>query len=349
MFIMAIISRESFVSKLWKDLYAEGYTSSIIRSSNSSVNRFSNQLCHPDIDIDDYDTLATYARNGDNECIKLLCIYSTRLVYKIASGFTTKFTPEWYNIDEDLMQAGFVGLLDTLPRWKPEKGSFRTYSHYFIRLAIIEETRLIDNFIEIKDEDRANLARKLPKLWVECQSEIESPTKTEFAKWLNENGHINKNIRNGRILVKDIDAIEQLMGIGSLNNTIVSSPDEDQLTLFDILEDQTSESPEDRILEEERRARLADLWKDILNNLTEKQRIVFTLYNGLEPLEPSEERLLKNGRITYKILAVILQRRYPEYRWSETSCQELHSRSMQRTKKYVKERGLTIGEFIDND
>ena len=341
---MSITPRNDFINGLQSQLLVAGY-SAMPTKTRKHNNKFSKQLHHPNLTLEDYDTLARYAQAGDEDAKELLCVYSTRLIYNVVSSFSTRFLPEWHKVDEDLMQAGYVGILDSLGRWEPDKGKFRTYSYYFIRQAIIDETRRIDNFISIKDDDKATLIRRLPHLWIRCQSEIETPTKAQFVEWLNSNGHINKNIRNGCITVKDIDDLEQLASIGSLDNIVVSSSEDDQLSLFDILEDPYAKSPDSDLIEAEHKENLANLWQDILANLTEKQRIVFALYNGLEPLTPNEESILNGKRMTYRLLATILIERYPRSTWSETNCQELHSRAMKRTKKYVADRGITINDF----
>ena len=259
------------------------------------------------------------------------------MIYKQTMKFSTRFE---YNSNDDLMQAGFLGLLKAIPGWDKNKGSFKTYSHYYIRMTIIEEVRRIDNIISIKNEDKATLIRKLPDLWVSYKkTETKDFSKKGFVDWLKANDHINKNI--GNFTVRDLNIIEQLTNIQSLDYTILSK-DSDDVTLLDIVEDDISNNPESRALENERSRMIRERLDVFLDVLTDKQRLVFCIYNGIEKLTDREKEIIGDRRMTFKIVAEILRYRYPDATWHEINCNELHSRAWKKINEYKDQNNLTI-------
>ena len=217
------------------------------------------------MDIDEYDSLATYAQAGDAKCQELLISYCGRLVHSFAVDPSISDTILEYT---DLMQCGYIGVLEALPNWQLCKGHFSTYVVFYIRRNINNYVGRTRTLIHIRSQHHATLAASLPYLRMLCEEENKGSISTEhLATWINENGY-SKNIKNGNITSSDINRMEQISTVISLDTF---HTDEEGLLLTDVIACPNTPDPSEHIIALEDIKERKSLVSHCLNSLTYKQ------------------------------------------------------------------------------
>ena len=349
-------SKQSFFKDLRQQLGDSDYNPilGIGNRRNGYLNRYREVLKHSVLKPAVLDRLATYAKAGDAEGIELTLIYSTRLVYSVATAHKTKFSPgsdELVIADDDLMQAGFVGIFESFPKWKKEKGHFGPFSYYYIMMSIRREVRLTNNLITIIDPARNVLAPQLPYLSILYESEcgINPVTLEGFTEWLKLNGHAKK-IRKGNPRVSDIEKLLKISNVSSLDLTLTTGIENTTVSILDTLMDENMLSPEEYAVRNQKKDYLRSFYTDLLKVLTSKQQKVFRIYYNLEAVTEDELALIDNieDEIMLSDVAVILNHRIKSgTRWTTSKCQALHLRGMKRIRAYLGKNNISFDDVMN--
>lgn len=311
-----MINRENLVSSVRSRLKEFNYSSL-------------NQLNHPLLKPEEYNSLACYSQSNDMECQELLFACSGRLVHKIVMEFTYEDSIHRGWTYDDLMQSGFLGINYALENYNAEKGNFTSYSVYYIRREIIEQIHMLGNIIFIRDPHRSNLALKLPRLRDQCEIELgQEVSNSVFAEWINKNGH-SKNVKNGKINGDDILKMEEISNTPSLD-AFFRHEDGSMTPFLHILIDTEQLPPLDCIIEQEVLQKKRFLIYKLLDTLSEKQKVVIELYYGFD----NAATCIKTGRSTFDSVAKVLEERRKE-KWDKFKCQQLHTRALKKMKELV--------------
>ncbi len=161
---------------------------------------------------------------------------------------------------EDLYGFGVIGLLDAIERYDPKKGyKFETYAVPRIRGAIIDELRKLDWFPRSARTKINKLEDAIYKL---TQEKGRVPTDDEIMEYL---GIDEKEYRN---------LLDLVNRSGVLSLDYVLELEEDDVSLFNAIPDETTSSPEEVVLQKS----LVEEVANALEKLPEKERLVITLY-----------------------------------------------------------------------
>ena len=205
--------------------------------------------------------LANKIRKGDLKAKRQMTLSNLRLVINIAKRYSHLGVPLL-----DLVEEGNLGLMKAVTRYNPNKGfRFSTYGAWWIRQYItraianqgktvripVYMTELISKFKRITEELSQKLGRK--------------PTAAEIAKRM-------------RLPIERIERLQEL--VTSAQTTSLETPvgEEGETEMIDLLEDESTPSPQDdlsRFLQHERIDAL-------LKKMNERERRVLTLRYGLE-------------------------------------------------------------------
>ncbi len=205
--------------------------------------------------------LANKIRKGDLKAKRQMTLSNLRLVINIAKRYSHLGVPLL-----DLVEEGNLGLMKAVTRYNPNKGfRFSTYGAWWIRQYItraianqgktvripVYMTELISKFKRITEELSQKLGRK--------------PTAAEIAKRM-------------RLPIERIERLQEL--VTSAQTTSLETPvgEEGETEMIDLLEDESTPSPQDdlsRFLQHERIDAL-------LKKMNERERRVRTLRYGLE-------------------------------------------------------------------
>ena len=183
---------------------------------------------------------------------------------------------------DDLKGAAMTGLMEAANRFDPGKGNqFKTFAEHRMRGAIFDEVRKMDWFSRSMREKQSRLHRVIHE---EEERLGRTPEDQELARamgltlddyhqLLNEVGHL---------------------GCVSLNQTLGDSAEGDSFQ--DTLEDHRAIKPQDSLENSE----LAAVMAEQMENLSEKERLVISLYyyEELSQKEISEVLELTEGRIS---------------------------------------------------
>ncbi|NLT94241.1 MAG: FliA/WhiG family RNA polymerase sigma factor [Clostridia bacterium] len=184
---------------------------------------------------------------------------------------------------DDLLAYGSIGLIDAINKFNPQKNnSFETYAVIRIRGAIIDGLRKMDWI----PQSLRRKAKEIERAFITLEQKLgRSPSDTEVAQFLG-------------IDEKELD--KQLQDVGNLSIISLEQPidngEKDLLSLNDLLIDDNSPDPTEKI-------ELEDLKKHLareLSMLTEKERLIITLYyyEELTTKEISKILELSEGRIS---------------------------------------------------
>ena len=123
--------------------------------------------------------LCTLAQAGDMMARDMLLINSQDFIRKIAKGISSQYQDGRVS-EDDLVQEGCFGLLEAIPRYKPDKGTiFHTYAGYWVRKFMWEAVNIFAAPVEIGslndivgDEERTELIQFIADPYSETPEQI---------------------------------------------------------------------------------------------------------------------------------------------------------------------------------
>lgn len=190
--------------------------------------------------------------------------------------------PSFMNRD-DMRSAGMVGLIDAANKFDPSKNIlFKTFAEYRIRGAILDDMRKLDWFSRSLRDKQNRIAKTMAQLE---NSLGRDPSEEEMAKAL------ELSLPEYQQLLGQVSHL----GCVSLNETLDSSSEGS--SFLDALVDLRSDaSPVDRLEDME----LTKIIAKILNKLSEKERLVISLYyyEELTQKEIAEVLGVSEGRVS---------------------------------------------------
>lgn len=164
---------------------------------------------------------------------------------------------------EDLISAGIIGLIEAYQRFDPSKRvNFKTFAEFRIRGAILDEIRKVDIIPRSVRDKVAELENKIRELRKKLGR---MPEEEEIAEamglTLEEYQRFLENIKG--INFVDIESLKQLM------------PDLEEEDIFEFI---AGPNTGEEIIEKIYLKELQEKLEEALNYLSEKERLVLTLY-----------------------------------------------------------------------
>ena len=87
--------------------------------------------------------LCALAQAGDTKARDMLLVSSQEFIQKIAKSISAQYHDDRVS-EDDLLQEGYFGLLEAIPRYKPDKGTaFHTYAGYWVRKFMREAAKIL--------------------------------------------------------------------------------------------------------------------------------------------------------------------------------------------------------------
>lgn len=197
-----------------------------------------------------------------------------RLVVAVAANFVGRGISL-----QDLVQDGVVGLYDALDKFQPDKGRFKTYAGWWVRMRISESLTNLSRTVRLPAPVQAKL-RALKKL------------QDEFAR----NGVIPTSEALASALGVDVRKLSQLE-MAALGTTSLDSPltsDDDERTLVDVIPDDNASDPAEAI---DREKTIAFLHQ-ALDTLDEREKDIVLKRFGFIG---DEEQTLEQLSVTYGV------------------------------------------------
>ncbi|MBM9537414.1 FliA/WhiG family RNA polymerase sigma factor [Desulfobulbus alkaliphilus] len=183
---------------------------------------------------------------------------------------------------EDMISAAMVGLVDAANKFDPAKGAqFKTFAEYRVRGAILDEMRKLDWFSRTMRDKQNQLTQTMLRLERQLgRSPEEDEMAREMGLTLEEYHNLHSEVRH--------------LGCVSLHETLDHT--EEGRSFLDNLEDITGPAPIDNLEKEE----LTGIIAEILEELTEKERLVVALYyyEELTQKEIAEILEVSEGRVS---------------------------------------------------
>jgi RNA polymerase sigma factor FliA len=183
---------------------------------------------------------------------------------------------------EDMTSAAMVGLIDAANKFDPVKGvQFKTFAEYRVRGAIYDEMRKLDWFSRSLRDKQNQLSQTMLR---EERRLGRSPEETEMAEAM------NLSLEHYRDMLTQVSHL----GCVSLHETLDHS--EEGRSFLDSLEDLDGPTP----LEVIERQEMAEILAELLEELSEKERLVIALYyyEELTQKEIAEVLSLSEGRVS---------------------------------------------------
>lgn len=190
--------------------------------------------------------------------------------------------PTFMNKD-DMKSAGMMGLLDAANKFDPSKNiKFKTFAEYRIRGAILDEMRKLDWFSRSLRDKQSRVGKTIAGLELKLGRD---PEEHEVAKAM------NMSMDEYQSLLGEVSHL----GCVSLNETLDQSQ-EGRSFLDSLMDERADISPGARIEGEQLTKKIAD----ILERLSEKERLVIALYyyEELSQKEIAEVLELSEGRVS---------------------------------------------------
>jgi len=184
---------------------------------------------------------------------------------------------------DDIKSAGMLGLLDAANKYDPSKNIlFKTFAEYRIRGAIFDEMRKLDWFSRSLRDKHNKIGRTIADLEMRLGRD---PEEQEVAQAM------GISIEEYRSILVDVNHL----GCVSLNESLDHS-EEGRSFLDNLSDDRPQAAPGTRIEEQQLTAAIAQ----VLGQLTEKERIVISLYyyEELTQKEIAEAMDLSEGRVS---------------------------------------------------
>ncbi len=183
---------------------------------------------------------------------------------------------------EDMVSAAMVGLIDAANKFDPTKGvKFKTFAEYRVRGAILDEMRKLDWFSRSLRDKQNQLTQTMLRLERQLGH---SPEEDEMAQAMNMS------------MDEYHDMLGQVSHLGcvSLHETLDHS--EEGQSFLDSLEDVGGPLPADLI----EKAEMTKILAEILEELSEKERLVIALYyyEELTQKEIAEVLSVSEGRVS---------------------------------------------------
>jgi RNA polymerase sigma factor FliA len=175
-----------------------------------------------------------------------------KLAARLPSGFET----------DDLIQAGMIGLLETIERFDPQKGvKFKTFAEIRVRGAMLDELRARD-WIPRSVRDNSN---KLESAYTELRAQnVDYPNDKQLARQLD-------------IKPKELSTFldkSKPIPLLSLDNLGKRSESDAKLNILDTISDPEQENPVETLLGSEAKETVMMA----LEKLPEKEKLVLSLY-----------------------------------------------------------------------
>jgi len=205
--------------------------------------------------------LAKKIRKGDRVAKRQMTLSNLRLVINIAKRYSHLGVPLL-----DLIEEGNLGLMKAVTKYNPRKGfRFSTYGAWWIRQYI---TRAIAN---------QGKTVRIPVYMTELLSKFKRVTE-ELSQKLGRRPTTMELARRMRLAVERIERLQEL--VTSSQTTSLETPvgDEGETEMIDLLQDETSPSPQEdigRFLQHERIGAL-------LRKMNDRERRLLTLRYGLD-------------------------------------------------------------------
>jgi len=197
-----------------------------------------------------------YDKTKAPELKERLILYYAPLVKYVAGRLSIHFG-DHIEFDE-LVSYGIFGLIDAIDKFRLEKGvKFETYASLRIRGAIIDGIRKLDWIPRTLREKNKRLEQALAELSASLGRE---PTEAELAEKL------NVSVKEARQLIKKAS----LMSIISLDEYL----EQNQEASYQGAPSSHTESPE--VQHEKNEIKI--ILKDAIKNLSDKEKLVITLY-----------------------------------------------------------------------
>ena len=259
-------------------------------------------------EAEEHDLLTRWYKNGERQAHEALIGSHLRLVPKIAQKYAG------YGIDvADLISEGNVGLLQSVERFKPEKGfRFSTYARWWIKAAILNY--ILQTWSLIKLGNGANKKRLFFNL-----RRAKRTLKMDNQRSLGDKD-IAQLAHHFRVTVDDVKAMDQRM---SGNDVSLSQPlghaiDGDSIEFGDTLTDD-SPTAEDVLIATDDRA-----WR------TEALR------NAIKTLDAREQEIVARRYLTER--PVTLSKLATLYGLTAERVRQIEAKAIAKLKHYLRPR-----------
>jgi len=232
-------------------------------------------------------------RDGDRTAKDDLVVRYAPLV-KYAIGRLAIGLPAAMDTD-DVLSAGTVGLLHAMDRYDPDQGvRFETYALPRIRGAILDAVRSLSPL----SRGAGRRAKHLEEVTAELAQRLgRAPTQAELAEEL--------GVTPAEVTRQQLEAAHAIV---SLEGTRGGGDDDDSMpTLADLLRDPHAQGPEEAAEE----AELADRLRKAIENVSERERLVLSLYYQEELTLKEISRVLEvsESRVSQIHTAAVLKLR----------------------------------------
>lgn len=190
--------------------------------------------------------------------------------------------PSFMNRD-DMQSAGMLGLLDAANKFDPSKNIlFKTFAEYRIRGSILDEMRKLDWFSRSLRDKHNKISRTISDLENKLGRD---PEEIEIAQ------EMDMSLEDYQRMLGQVSHL----GCVSLNETLDQS--DQGRSFIEVLVDKRDASAPGHRLET---SELTQLFTDVLATLSEKEKIVVSLYyyEELTQKEISEVLSLSEGRVS---------------------------------------------------
>lgn len=207
--------------------------------------------------------------------------------------------PSFMNTD-DMRSAGMLGLIDAANKFDASKNIlFKTFAEYRIRGAILDEMRKLDWFSRSLRDKQNKIGKTINDLEIKLGRDPEDEEVAEAMEISSE---------DYRRMLGEVSHL----GCVSLNETLDHSS-EGRVFLDTLMEERQSAYPAERLETQE----LTKIFAEVLEELSEKERLVISLYYYEE--------------LTQKEIATVLS-------VSEGRVSQLHSQALIRLRTKIKAR-----------
>ena len=204
--------------------------------------------------------LAKKIQRGDTKAKRQMTLSNLRLVINIAKRYAHLGVPLL-----DLIEEGNLGLMKAVTKYNPRKGfRFSTYGAWWIRQYI---TRAIAN---------QGKTVRIPVYMTELLSKFKRITE-ELSQKLGRKPTASEIARRMRLPIERVERMQEL--VTSAQTTSLETPvgDEGETEMIDLLQDETTPSPQEDIARFLQHERIDAL----LQKMGERERRVLTLRYGL--------------------------------------------------------------------